>query len=270
MKRQDDKKDFKRRRRRRFAGLVAFLLAVLSAVVVLCLAIFFKIQTITVVGTHRYQESDIIYVSGILPEQNILAIDPAASAQHVLESFPYMEAVRVVRRLPTTVEIQVTESVPALVVINSPDSYTLLSTSGRMIEQGSGVAREELPLVVGADLSQFPPGSYGDETVEETLTTLRYLLDAIQETGMEHISYIDVGDRLSTALLYDNRALVVLGSEKDLPGKLRRAKELLDHQLGDRFVGRVDLSVPDRGYTEAADVDELMHEDYRAGYFKYE
>lgn len=249
--------------------MVAFLLAVLSAVVILCLAIFFKIHTITVVGTHRYLEEDIIYLSGIEPEQNILAIDPAASARQVLEAFPYMEEVKVVRLLPTTVEIRITESVPALVIINPDQQYTLLSSSGRMIEQGTGVAREDLPLVVGADFSRFPAGSYGDESVEETLTTLRYLLDAIQETGIEHISYIDVGDRLSTAILYDNRALVNLGSEKDLPGKLRRAMELLENQLDKRFVGRVDVSVPGRGYTEGSDVDQLMNEDYRADYFKY-
>ncbi len=270
MNNQDEKRTLRRRRRRRFAGLTAFLLAVLSAVAVLCLAIFFKVQTIAVVGVHRYLDDDIIYVSGIQQEENILAIDTKASEEQIREAFPYVEEVKVVRMLPTTVEIRVTESVPALVVVGPAHSYTLLSASGRMIEQGSGVAREDLPLVVGADFSAFPAGSYGDETAEESLTTLRYVLEAMEDTGIQNINYIDVGDRLNTVLLYDNRVLLSMGSEKDLSGKLRRAMELLDNQLEENYVGRIDLSIQGRGYTERVDVDALMNEEYRENYFKYE
>lgn len=172
--------------------------------------------------------------------------------------------------LPTTVEIRITESKPALIVVNSSNSYTLLSASGRMIEQCEGVAREDLPLVVGADFSQYPDGSYGDEAVEETMTTLKYILAGIEASGIEHINYIDVSDRLSTALLYDNRVLLYMGSEVKLDSKFQRAMEILDGELDENFVGTLDLSIPNRGYASAKDVDSLMNQVYRENYFKYE
>lgn len=264
-----EKREQTRRRRKKFAGIMVFLLAVFSAVVILCVAVFFKVQTITVTGSIRYLEEDIVYISGIQLEQNILSIDTVYSAREIREEFPYVEAVEVVRVLPTTVEIRITESVPALVVVNSAQSYTLLSSTGRMIEQGYGTATEDLPLVVGADFSIFPAGSYGDETVEETLTTLRSLLEALEATGLEDINYIDVGDRLSTVVLYDNRVLVELGSERDMTTKLIRAKELLENQLAENFVGTLDLTVAGKAYTSVADVDSLMNEDYKESYFKF-
>lgn len=83
MERQDEKKRLKRRRRKRFAGLLVFLLAVFSAVVVLCLAMFFKIQTITVLGTERYYAQDVVAAAELYIDQNIFAIDTGAAAEKV-------------------------------------------------------------------------------------------------------------------------------------------------------------------------------------------
>ena len=267
---QDGRVRMKRRRRRRFAGLLAFLLAVLSAVAVLCLAMFFKVKTITVLGTQRYYAQDVVAVAQIYIDQNIFAVDTKTAAQSIQDAFPYVESVAVVRVLPTTIEIRITESQPALIVVNAADQYTLLSSSGRMIEQCQGIAREDLPLVVGADFSAFPDGSYGDDEVAETLTTLRYVLAALEEVGLEEINYIDVSDRLSTLLLYDNRVLLELGSETDLTDKLRRGQEILEHQLEEDYVGTLDLSIPNRGYAQPVDVDALINPIYREYYFKYE
>ena len=285
-----DKNRVKRRKRRRWLGYLAFLALVLTGAGVLCLAMFFRTKEIVVTGNDRYTVEELVSASGIQLEQNIFTVDRGRTAAQIKGAFSYLEEVRVVPVMPTTMEIQVVESIPQLMVANSADSYSLLSTGGRIIEQCLGLAGEELPLVVGTDFSWFPQGAYPEELPPEVtnrrhkehreatdreleavrvMQTLRYV--TAEATGFAGINYIDVSDDLCTSVLWDKRVLIRLGTELELDRKFTFAGAVLA-ELGEDFTGTVDLSVfskNSRAYTREQKAEEFMDPFYLEHYYKY-
>ena len=274
-------------------GYIAFLVLVLTGAAVLCLAMFFRTKAITVTGNSRYTAEELISASGIQLEQNIFSVDRQRTAGQIMDAFSYLEQVEVVPVLPTTMEIRVVESVPRLSVVNTAESYALISTGGRVIEQCAGLAGEELPLVLGTNFGWCDQGSYPerlppevtnprhkehrDATPEEqeavrVMKTLAYVVQASEAAGMPELCYIDVEDELSTSVLWDKRVLIRLGTELDLEHKFLFAKNILEEQLEDGFTGVIDVSIlPQnaRAYTREQKVEEFMDPFYLEHYYKY-
>lgn len=287
-----DKNRVKRRKRRRWIGYLAFLVLVLTGAGILCLAMFFRTKEITVSGNDRYTAEELISASGIQLEQNIFTVDRGRTAQQIMGAFSYLEEVRIVPVMPTTVEIQVVESVPQLTVVNSAESYSLLSTGGRVIEQCLGLAGEELPLVLGTSLAWCDQGAYPrklppevtsrrhkerreatDQELEgvRVMQTLEYITASAEKAGME-LCYIDVSDDLCTSVLWDKRVLIQLGTELELDRKMAFAKAILEEELGEDFTGTIDVSVlpkNSRAYTREAKAEEFIHPFYLEHYYKY-
>lgn len=287
-----DKNRVKKRKRRRWIGYLAFLALVLTGAAALCLAMFFRTKEIVVTGNDRYTAEELVSASGIQLEQNIFTVDRARTAEQIKGAFSYLEEVRVVPVMPTTMEIRVVESIPQLVVVNSADSYSLLSTGGRIIEQCLGLAEEELPLVVGTDFGWFPQGAYPEELPPEVVNrrhkehreaterelegvrvmqTLRYVTASAEATGFSGIDYIDVSDDLCTSVLWDKRVLLRLGTELELDRKLTFAQAVLA-ELGEDFTGTVDLSVlskNSRAYTREEKAEDFIDPFYLEHYYKY-
>ena len=94
------------------------------------------------------------------------------------------------------------------------------------------------------------------------MTTVRQVVQAAEETGFAGIDYIDVSDPLCICLLYKGRAILEIGSELELAYKLTMASEILRSQLGDKFVGTVDLIFPPHAYTLERDISALVNADY--------
>lgn len=288
-------------------GTIAFVLTVASVATVICLAMFFKIESITVTGTARCTPEEVIRLSRIVVGQNIFAIDTRTACKDIYDSLPYVDTIRVRRLLPSSVELVVTETVPAVSLVNAADQYTLLGQNGRVLEHINDVSTEGLPLVVGADLSGIPPGSLVTQKELETmtrrvseesnlvregtmsqevyearqqylevlyqavekLTAARYVLEAAADAEFRDVSYYDVGDSLSVSMLYDNRILVKLGTELELPYKMKFAKGVIG-ELGDSFSGTVDLTTAannQKSYTREQDIAALLNPVYRAGYY---
>ena len=288
-----DKSRVKKRKRRRWIGYIAFLVLVLTGAAALCLAMFFRTKEIVVTGNDRYSAEELISASGIQLEQNIFTVDRERTAAPIKSVFSYLEEVQVVPVMPTTMEIRVVESVPQLTVVNSAGSYSLLSTGGRVIEQCEGLAGEGLPLVVGVDFSWCAQGAYPEELPPEVtnrrhkehreatdreleavrvMQTLRYVTAAAEKTGFGDIDYIDVSDELCTALLWDKRVLLRLGTELDLERKLTFAMAILEGELEEDFTGVVDLSVlskNSKAYTGEAKPEEFMDSFYLEHFYKY-
>ncbi len=275
----------RKRRRKKIIAAASFMLVVLTTAAVICLAMFFNIAEIKVIGVSRYTPDAVEEATGIVVGQNIFAMDTGRIEEKLKEEFAYIGEVEISRVLPTSVEILVTETEPAVAIVNSQESYTLLSEEGRVLEQGDGVCEEGLPLVVGADYSGFPVGSYphrlteaeeeadtdGEaarraERCEEIMTTIRRVAEAVDVTGFSGINYIDVSDELCTVLLYEDRALLQIGSELELSYKLTMADEVLKNQLPQSFEGTVDLTVPPRAYTLEQSIASLVNQDYWNAY----
>lgn len=80
------------------------------------------------------------------------------------------------------------------------------------------------------------------ESEEENFKMLTYLVEAVEETGFGKITLVDFSDRLNMRIVYDGRILIELGSEADLPYKLKFVQKLLSDELPADYQGRLDAS----------------------------
>lgn len=219
------------------------LLLLLSVGAALSLTVFFPIEAISVSGSTRYAEGDLMEASGLKTGDNILCFRASAAGDRLVERFPYIERARVTRVFPDTVSIQVTES-EVNTAIETDGGYLLLSGRGRILEGPNPYPPDGCPRIIGFQLSGTPaPGSYLPKTEQERFDLLREIEAGLRENGLSSISVIDLRDLIEMRLLYDGRLAIKLGSRIDLPYKLRAAAEVIRLSVDSKTVGTLDVSV---------------------------
>lgn len=95
---------------------------------------------------------------------------------------------------------------------------------------------------VPTDAELFLNGKSEQETEAAAFQTLSDLVAAVEETGFRNITMVDLSDSLNTAVVYDNRVLIELGSVADLSYKLQFVTHILEKQLPAGFQGVIDAS----------------------------
>lgn len=258
------KRKKRRNSRKRAAGFLLFLLLVLLAAGAVLSSVFFKITTVTVTGDPRYAPEDIVELARIPAGQNILTLSEKAVTERLQPEYPYIERVEIVRRLPDTVELRIHEYGRLLASINGQGRITVLSGSGRVLEQGA-----ELPsclaLILGSDFSACPPGESLGEADQALLETLNRLTGEAEKCGLlDRIGYFNLSDDKKIRFLLDGRILVNLGTEYRARQKLLTAAALADRELPGDFTGTLNVSAPGRAFSRELPLSEIADTQYLA------
>ena len=112
-----------------------------------------------------------------------------------------------------------------------------------MLELGSGTPPSGILVVNGVTIEDAQLCKNIPEENNESLGMLRYLVEAINATGFENITKIDLSDRLNMYIVYEDRVKIELGSENQLPDKLDFAKYALDNNVRADFEGIMDATM---------------------------
>ncbi len=174
--------------------VVAVVLAVMS-----CLSLFFQVDQVLVSGAEQYTPYAIKMASGIEEGDPLLQISEPRTAGKIIDALPYIKSVKISRNLPGTVSIQVQELEVTYAIQAIDESWWLIASDGRVVEQIDASQASAYTKIVGV-LAEAPrtnqqiqaaqmtepesetvPGetSEGETTVAETETTE----PATEETG---------------------------------------------------------------------------------------
>ncbi len=212
--------------RKRRQGQFSFLYKILIFVAIcgaigVALALFFKVQTITVTGSSRYTPQQIIEAGGIQVGDNMFFLNKYHTAEKITAALPYVETVRISRQLPDTLVVTVTEcTAPA--AISQDGKLWLLSGDGKIVDVKSGDAKKYaqvkgLSLIepqVGADI-QVP------EEEQSACRLLLTLLGLLREKDMlSDIQSIDLSDTAIVTMRYLDRFDVTFRWDTDFSYKL--------------------------------------------------
>lgn len=173
-----------KRRRGRFGGIykVLSVLLIAAAVIVACV-VFFRVNTIEVVGNVRYTAEEIIEASGVKAGDNLIALAGGRVSASIRTQLPYVEGVALQRAYPDGLVIRVTERVAAASV-DSAEGRWLISTQGKLLEKDNGT----IQTIQIDGLTAVGPYAGGMlQTIEEEGLTLDYvkqLLNALEGHGI--------------------------------------------------------------------------------------
>ncbi len=242
----------RRRKHRRHVLAVFYLvlfLAVLGTAAALSLTVFFKIDGISVAGTSRYSEQQIIEASGIKKGDNLLLVKTREDAQSVRRKLPYVGSAKITRQFPAEVQIDVSTAA-VLGAASCGSGFIILGSDGTVLENVSSPPKG-CPLLRGLKFKKAQPGLTAMFTDPNQESVFNAVADAVSKSGIGKITSADFSQSAKILLVYDGRVTIDLGLPADLDYKLDFAKSLLQSKIKSTEKGTLNLSTvseTDRAY----------------------
>ena len=225
-------------RNRLLLQLVSAIAVVLA--LVFGVAIFFKVDQVTVSGTNKYSVNTILEASGISEGDNLLGINKAKISGKIIAALPYVESVRIGIKLPDTVHIEIKELDVVYSIRDSSDFWWLITAEGKVVEKVDSAVAGDYTKILGVVLEAPETGKQAvaqelQETTDAAGATLpvvvrgsdklKAALDIVQYMEFYGIigeaASVDVDDLGNMELWYGQRFQVKLGNTTQLKYKIQ-------------------------------------------------
>ncbi|MBQ8552465.1 MAG: FtsQ-type POTRA domain-containing protein [Clostridia bacterium] len=237
------------RTRRHFSRLTYFVIfGVLTAVfVIICLAVFFRIKEIEIVGSSRYSKERILSITGI--EEGLSLYEISNSDLEPLRGrLAYIKQARITRQLPHTLIINITEDEPRY-MCELYGEYFILSDELRVLDRvferseldGMGLIELVFPEInsalVGYEIE------FAAEVSERYVTAY---IDALESSPLfSKTTAFDLRDRFNLALIASDIYLIDLGNGDELNTKLTAVAGMLENEVfSDGVPATIDANDP--------------------------
>lgn len=248
----------------RLATVVAVVLAML-----LGMAIFFKVETVTVSGVEKYTAWDIKQASGIQEGDSLLSLSDAKISGKIITALPYVKQARAGIKLPNTVNIEIEELDVVYAVECNDSSWWLMSADGRVVDSTNSAEAKAYARIVGVQLSNPQVGQQAvaaepDPAAEsdpeassqpvqttpvtvhnsERLDTVVTILQYLEENGIiGQMASVDVSNLGAIEMWYGTRFQINLGDRTQLGYKVSSMKSTIDNpEMGQYSSGMLDVS----------------------------
>jgi len=211
----------KKRKSNAFFAPVALVLVLIAMVFVV--GLFFRVQTIEVIGAVSYTDTEIIEASGVEVGDNLFFINRFSASTNIFSRLPYVDAATIERSMPNTIIITVEES-RAVAYLDWQGQKWMITSTGKLLGSASGTELAGLIAVTNLEPDAPTVGEVFRVDAENELkkTYLIDLLSVLQADGLNSsvnsIDFVNVSD---PTLDYLGRFTVRLGSDKDLDYKIR-------------------------------------------------
>lgn len=227
VRRKQSTKRSRRRTRRHTAYIALVAVLVIGIAVALSMTLFFNVTDIVVRNETDTPDADIVALSGIQYQDNLVRLDPVLAAEKIRASIPYAEKVTVRRQFPSTVEIEVEKAIP-IANISQSYGYLLVSGSNRVLEELKEAPREGLIIITGYNPAQGTIGMELQSEDEKLDNVLKTLTAAVAECNDERIVSIDMKEQSDILVQFGENIVFHMGSSSDAVYKLRLAAKTIE------------------------------------------
>lgn len=262
----------KKRRRRRKRNYILYYILILFLVVVigvtLSITVFFNVETIEVSETENYTSDEIIAYAGVEIGDNLFRMNLQDIEDAIMNRTTDLDKVVVERKLPDTLSIRLTPSTP-MAVVAAKEGYYILSSGARVMSVVPILdGYESLFLLSGLDLNQVQVGDFVDGN--EEYRTVKQILEAISDSGLESIRSLELGDGNDIRLSYEGRVTILLGNILEIDHKLQMAKQILAEKVGETEEGILDVADTSTAYFRQMSLEDQQKAGYVIGSVKEE
>lgn len=221
--------------------------AFIIILLIVAMALFFKVSEISVEGAVKYTPEEIVKASGIEEDSSILFIGTGSAEVAVKSELPYVDSVKITKKLPGTVVITVTESVAAASFTDG-SGWWIMDLDGRVLEETTAAGAQgtiEIRGIAPKDPEVGESLSLGSgESVR-----LRALLDILSalsgDKKLDLTEWVDVSNLSAITFRY-NGYNVNVGQADNLTTKLSCLNQFLTEH-------------PETGYGQQLIYDETQN-----------
>ena len=216
------------------SGLFLFIILVTF---ILSLTVFFKVESIKVVGSCIYSVEDIILVSGIEKGDNMIRLSSDDISTKLETKLPYIKEAEIIKSYPNKMGIRVSPAV---------ESYLLKTNQGlcvadadykvlRKVETDS----KGLIKIVGIECNKLALGKTINFAEKQQRDLIREIIGICNDAKI-NVTYIDIESLLDIGFVIDGRLFIKVGSYADLSAKFAHLKTMLD-SIDDEVIASISL-----------------------------
>ena len=241
------------RRRSRLVSVLliaALILTVVLALVTVGYFIVFRVKTVTVSGSEKYQNKAITEACQAgYAGMSMFRVSYQEMASQLQLNYPYLKTVEIRKVWPSSLEITVTDDAGAYYTEIS-DQYFVLSHELRVLER---VDEESMLDYRGLCHVTLPPvayavtGSYVRFMRESDFQNVSSVCRTLYQSEMSRlISSINMNDKFDMFFIYNNQYRIEFGKNEDLETKLELVRKIIDtfsdEFSSDKLKGTVNVS----------------------------
>lgn len=248
-KRAERQRRIRKRRIKIFFSL--FIAFILGLSVVLCLTVFFPIETLNVKGSKIYSSEQIIKASGIEIGDNLFTTAKGTTLKKLKSKLPYIESIEFKRELPNSLTVTVKDAGEYACYYDGK-AYFTVSESGWVLNKDY-----ELPtdifMVLGAKV-KCKVGTEIEFIDEETKALTEKIIAALNDEKLL-INSIDVTDTVTITLNVENRFEVNLGTANSISEKIRHLASMVENISVEKS-GKINLSMWTNDNTQGTFIEQ--------------
>ena len=234
-----EKRKRKVQRNRRILAVSVTVIFAMVAVIALSLTVFFRIDTIKILGDSIYDESQIINESGIVKGGNLFLTDIDKAREHIEKNLPYISSPAVKRKFPSAIIIEITGT-QAYCCFKTTGGTAVADNSLKVLEITSEenvspeITRVTLHNVFTAGIGEniINTNSTGESSKEiaKEAELVKTIFDSVNESGIQHLTEINLESPGNLYCVYQDRLKLNLGSTEKLTYKLKAAIKIIEKE----------------------------------------
>lgn len=226
-------------------GVLRSILIVMCALILLIIFIsssYFRLESIEIEGNKGLTQEEIIAISGIEEDANVLAVSLDRTRDRLLCDLR-IENVEATRILPNKIRLIVTERNPIFYATGSL-GFLEIDRQGTVLAVHKSMNRMDVPVLTGRQLSDLYVGDVCDDA---DLKQVSDYLANLPEDVLKQISEINIQDPHQVYAYTTDSIYVDLGPIERLAAKASLTSEML-HEITDRSLAvesiHLDYTVP--------------------------
>lgn len=227
----------KARRRQLKILLIFFLIIALITLIIMCFTVFFHVKRISVSGSKKYTNSQIIKASGISTDDNLFVISENEIEENIRKKLPYVEDVKLERNLPDAVILTITDA-KEFACYKTDREYCIVSEKEYVLKKSKEHPENVFVITtsgVSAELSEIVvyENSAEKNVVDE-------LISLLQKHSI-NIDEIDVTNLIDIKINVEDKFVVELGTNENLSEKIAHLSGMIE-SIGNQS-GKIILSM---------------------------
>lgn len=245
--RRDNAKRHKRRHKRNYIlYYIILIFLLLVTFVTLSFTVLFNIQNVTVTANQLGLTQSVIDGTGVKIGDNLLRINTKSIEKKILAKNMQLDSVKVKRKFPNTLHIELGIGKTEL-IIKANNKYYYLSEGGRLIKISDTNDEPDVIQFAGMKMDNMKLGDYINSSKDENYQTCKTILEAIEQSKIEHITNVSLKDSSCIRLYYENRLEIKVGNIQELTYRLNVAREVIS-KLDTTDKGIVDVQIDGKAY----------------------
>ncbi len=223
---EKSKPKVKKKRKLRPGFIVALLVVVLAVFTILSTTVLLPINNISVeYSGKKYTGEEILAVSGVDKEDNILMTLESVVNKKVTEGLPYIGAVELKKELPDKVTLIARET-KAAYCLKYNKKYVILDSEFKVLETASK-KKSKLTYLKGLKLSGCEIGKFAEFKSETAFSNVKQILKMVKKSG-NSINNLDITSQFDISLMVNGKYTVEIGKSNDLTEKLEFMNKMIE------------------------------------------